>query len=248
MGIEFAPPEAPPGGGPGRLRQRLDERAALLQLAHPYVAHAIEQNSEATRDPIGRFNRTFEAIYGIIIGDLDTAIAAAQRVRAIHERVNGSIPEDVGPYARGHRYHANDAGALLWVHATLVDTSVAAWADFAAYFARTTAGDDLAVGGAARSIARALMTPASAAMRPAMRWFASLTAGMLPPRIREGFGLPFERADRLAVEASLRALRRGWPLVPERLRWRPEYLEALRRLADGQIGHAPTCRWSGRPA
>src|SRR5580658_11195706 len=41
-------------------------RAALLQLAHPYVAHAIEQHSETRRDPIGRFNRTFLHVYGMI--------------------------------------------------------------------------------------------------------------------------------------------------------------------------------------
>src|SRR3954471_16601706 len=83
-------------------------RAALLQLAHPYVAHAVEQHSETRRDPVGRFNRTFLHVYGMIFGDLDSAIEAARRVRGIHERVSGPIDEDVGRFARGHRYHANE--------------------------------------------------------------------------------------------------------------------------------------------
>lgn len=33
-------------------------RALLLQLAHPWVAAAIEQHSNVFADPIGRFHRT----------------------------------------------------------------------------------------------------------------------------------------------------------------------------------------------
>jgi len=243
-------------------------RAALLQLAHPYVAHAIAQHSATMRDPIGRFNRTFQALYSMIFGDLDTAVAAAWRVRDIHDRIHGAVDEDVGRYARGHRYHANDRGALLWVHATLVETAVMAfemgygplpaadkeayyaelkrtgalfglaedafprtWADFTAYCARTVASDEIAVGAPAREIARFLMAPSRPAMRPVMRWFEAFTAGMLPPRVRDGFGLRFGRAEQLVHAASLRAIRRGWAHIPARLRRRPEYTEAQRRLA-----------------
>lgn len=243
-------------------------RAALLQLAHPYVAHAIAHHSETTRDPIGRFNRTFQALYGMIFGTLETAVTAAWRVRGIHDRVHGTVDEDVGRYARGHRYHAGDADALFWVHATLVDTAVLAheagfgpmplsdkdayyqelkraaalfgiggdvmppdWTAFAAYFARMLESDALAVGRPAREIAGFLMAPARPVMRPAMRWYGTLTAGMLPPRLREAYGLPWGRADEVAYAASLRALRRGFPHIPTRVRWRPEYHEAMRRLA-----------------
>jgi uncharacterized protein (DUF2236 family) len=243
-------------------------RAALLQLAHPYVAHAIEQHSETKRDPVGRFNRTFLHVYDMIFGDLDAAFASARRVRGVHDGVHGVVGEDVGRFARGHRYHANDDGALLWVHATLIESSVMAfeigfgelsladkegyyqelrrfgrlfgladdrvpadWAAFTAYCARMCAGDTLAVGRPAREIAGFLLTAPSAPLVPLMRWYATLTAGMLPPRLREGYGLPFSRADALVYEGSLRALRRGWRRVPARLRLRPEYVEATRRLA-----------------
>lgn len=100
-------------------------RAALLQLAHPMVAYAIEQHSRTRADVVGRFRRTFEHVFAMMFGELDAAFAAARRVHKIHARIHGVIPEAVGGWAAGTPYHANDAGALRWVHATLVDTTLA---------------------------------------------------------------------------------------------------------------------------
>ncbi len=99
-------------------------RAALLQLAHPYVAHAIEQHSNTRTDLLGRFVRTFDNMFAVVFGDLETALRSAKRVHTYHSKVSGEIDEDVGPYARGHRYEANAEHALLWVQATLLDTSI----------------------------------------------------------------------------------------------------------------------------
>jgi uncharacterized protein (DUF2236 family) len=99
-------------------------RAALLQLAHPFVAHAIEQHSRTRADVVGRFQRTFRNVFAMVFGDLDDAFAAARRVHTIHTRVHGTLPIAVGPYAAGTPYHANHVDALRWVHATLVDTTI----------------------------------------------------------------------------------------------------------------------------
>lgn len=98
--------------------------AALLQLAHPYVAHAVDQHSQTRTDPLGRFTRTFTHVFAMVFGDLETAVGSARRVHAVHRSIRGAITEDVGRFARGHRYLANDPEALLWVHATLVDTAL----------------------------------------------------------------------------------------------------------------------------
>jgi uncharacterized protein (DUF2236 family) len=274
--------------GPGTMTWRISResvvflgaaRAALLQLAHPYVAHAIDQHSETKRDPVGRFNRTFSNVYGMVFGDLEAALGAARRVRGVHDHIGGPIGEDVGRFARGHRYHAHDAGALVWVWTTLIETAVMtyeigfgaltadereayyresvrfAWlfgvpeeavpptfAEFQAYSARMVQSDELAVGAPAREMGRFLLSGPSRTLRPFMRWYTTLTAGLLPARIREGYGLPFSRADEVVYDASLRAIRRGWPLIPPRLRRRPEYFEALRRLegrpAPDRVGRA----------
>ncbi len=99
-------------------------RAALLQLAHPYVAWGIEQHSRTREDPFGRFRRTFLHVFRMVFGDLDTALDAARAVHATHTRIEGEIEQAAGPFAAGQRYRANEPEALLWVHATLWDTSV----------------------------------------------------------------------------------------------------------------------------
>jgi uncharacterized protein (DUF2236 family) len=99
-------------------------RAALLQLAHPVVAYAIAHHSRTRADVAGRFRRTFRSVFAMVFGDLDEAFRAARRVHAIHATVHGTIPEAVGGWAAGTPYRANDAEALRWVHATLVDTTL----------------------------------------------------------------------------------------------------------------------------
>ncbi len=99
-------------------------RAALLQLAHPFVAYAIADHSHTRTDIVGRFQRTFHNVFAMIFGDLDDALRAARRVHAVHSRIHGTLPERVGGWPAGTPYHANDAEALRWVHATLVDTTI----------------------------------------------------------------------------------------------------------------------------
>ncbi len=100
-------------------------RAALLQLAHPMVAHAIDDHSRTRADVAGRFQRTFRNVFSMVFGDLEDAFAAARRVHAIHTRVHGVLPAAAGRWPAGTPYHANDIDSLRWVHATLVDTTIA---------------------------------------------------------------------------------------------------------------------------
>ncbi len=99
-------------------------RAALLQLAHPFVAHSVDQHSKTRTDPLGRFKRTFENVYAIVFGDQDQALRSSRRVHAIHQRIVGTVTEDVGAFKKGTPYAANDPEALLWVHATLIDSGL----------------------------------------------------------------------------------------------------------------------------
>lgn len=99
-------------------------RAALLQLAHPMVAHAVDQHSRTRTDVAGRFQRTFRNVFAMVFGDLDDAIAAARRVHSVHTRIHGTLPERAGRWEAGTPYHANDIESLRWVHATLMDTTI----------------------------------------------------------------------------------------------------------------------------
>jgi uncharacterized protein (DUF2236 family) len=102
-------------------------RAALLQLAHPWVAVALEQHSSLMNDPIARFHGTFRVVFTMIFGTREQALRASEWLYNLHTRVEGALPDAVAGYARGSRYEANSVPALRWVYATLVDSAVKAY-------------------------------------------------------------------------------------------------------------------------
>jgi len=99
-------------------------RALLLQTAHPFVAHAVQQHSKVKTDTHGRGVRTFKNVLAMTFGDLDAAFRAARRVHTVHEKIHGFINERNGRFDNGAPYDANDDEALLWVHATLWESSM----------------------------------------------------------------------------------------------------------------------------
>ena len=105
-------------------------RAALLQLAHPWVAAALQQHSNLMHDAIGRFHSTFRVIYTMLFGSRSQALAASRQLYRVHTFIQGELPENVGAYTRQEHYAANEVSALRWVFATLVESAVLAH-DFA---------------------------------------------------------------------------------------------------------------------
>lgn len=103
-------------------------RAALLQLAHPWVAAAIAEHSTVMGDPIGRFHNTFRVVFTVIFGSLDQALAAARALHRLHTSIRGEMTEPVAAWPQGSHYEANEIRALRWVHATLIESAVLAYA------------------------------------------------------------------------------------------------------------------------
>src|SRR5665213_385773 len=121
-------------------------RAALLQLAHPWVATALGQHSNLMEKPIARFHNTFRIVFTMIFGSLGQATAAARHLYSLHTRIQGEMPHDVAAYRHGSHYQANEIAALRWVYATLVESAVMAYecvlppldaAELEAYFAES---------------------------------------------------------------------------------------------------------------
>ena len=102
-------------------------RALLLQLAHPWVAAAIAEHSTTLDDPIGRFHQTFRVMFTVSFGSVEQAITVARHLHLRHQSIHGTMPETVGAFAQGSRYEANEVHALLWVYATLIDSTVIAY-------------------------------------------------------------------------------------------------------------------------
>ena len=102
-------------------------RAALLQLAHPWVTAALAQHSSLLQDPIARFQNTFRIVFTIIFGSAGQAFAAARHLHTLHTRIRGEMPQGAGRWTTGSHYEANSVAALRWVHATLVESAVLAY-------------------------------------------------------------------------------------------------------------------------
>jgi uncharacterized protein (DUF2236 family) len=121
--------------GPGSVSWRIDREmivlaggscALLMQAAHPVVAAGVVEHSTYATDPFGRILRTLLTSYAVVFGTRSEADAALRRVNAIHASVRGRLPNADGTYS------ALDPEALLWVHATLVDTALRVYARFVA--------------------------------------------------------------------------------------------------------------------
>lgn len=101
-------------------------RAALLQLAHPWVVAALAEHSTVMDRPIARFHNTFRIVFTMVFGALDQALAASRHLYTLHTRIRGTMTEDVARWKRGSHYEANEIAALRWVFATLVESAVLA--------------------------------------------------------------------------------------------------------------------------
>jgi uncharacterized protein (DUF2236 family) len=121
--------------GPGSLAWRIDREvmvlaggscALLMQAAHPVVAAGVFEHSTYATDPFGRLRRTLTTSFDVVFGSRSRAEAAIRRVNAFHSAVRGRRPDDGSPYT------ALDPEALLWVHATLIDTALRVFGRFVA--------------------------------------------------------------------------------------------------------------------
>jgi uncharacterized protein (DUF2236 family) len=90
-------------------------RALLLQLAHPLVAAGVEEHSDFRADPWRRLQGTLRSYLTIVYGTTTAAQAEIRRLNGLHRSIAGA------------GYTARDPDLSLWVHATLVDTTMAAF-------------------------------------------------------------------------------------------------------------------------
>src|SRR5580698_10623258 len=95
-------------------------RALMIQALHPLAMAGVDQHSDWRADPVGRLAATSAYLATITFGERAAAERAAARVRAVHKRVSGTDDQTGKPYAAG------DPALLLFVHAALVDSNLAA--------------------------------------------------------------------------------------------------------------------------
>lgn len=88
-------------------------RALLLQIAHPSVAAGVADHSDFRTDPWRRLAGTLRSYLTIVYGSTGAARAEIRRLNALHRTI------------RGVGYSARDPDLSLWVHATLIDSTIA---------------------------------------------------------------------------------------------------------------------------
>ena len=119
--------------GPGSVAWRLHRepamlvgglRALIVQALHPLAIAAVADHSDYKSDVWGRYARTSNYVVTTIFGSRRQAEALGARVRAIHRPIRGVDRVTGRPYA------ADDPVLLLWIHATLVESFLAAYRRF----------------------------------------------------------------------------------------------------------------------
>jgi uncharacterized protein (DUF2236 family) len=231
-------------------------RALLMQLAHPSVAAGVAEHSGFPDHAFERLWRTLDTSLEIAFGDTEQSARAAERVNAVHRRVQGSS------------YDALDPELLLWVHATTVDSALAAHdlfvgglsgsereryyremkrqavlfqippavlpgnlGEFRRYMARQL--PRLEVTDEARGLAADVLSPpVPLSLRPAASAFRQITVGMLPEPLRDAYGLPWGGLRRRALGATGALTRRLLPVLPDLIRRWPHVRAAERRVAS----------------
>jgi uncharacterized protein (DUF2236 family) len=223
-------------------------RALLMQLAHPKVAAGVDDHSDFRTRPIRRLRRTVLMTMAIVFGERETALAAARAVNQVHARVRGddyraldpnlllwvhatlvdsalvTYQAFVGPLTAADRedfyQESKLAGELLGIP---LDRFPERLRDFHEYVERMIAGGEVHVTPRAKELGRLVVRPPLRLVPgPVLVPFAVVTAGLLPPALREAYGLAWgprqQRAFRLAVAAVPRIVAltppvlRVWPL------------------------------------
>ena len=119
--------------GPGSMAWQLHKEPALLvgglralmvQALHPLAIAAVEDHSDYKADVWGRYARTSNYVVTTIFGTTRQAEALGSRVREVHRPIHGIDRVTGLPYA------ADDPVLLLWIHATLVESFLAAYRRF----------------------------------------------------------------------------------------------------------------------
>ena len=103
-------------------------RSLLLQIAHPLVAEGVDQHSAFRADPWSRLAATVRSYLRVVYGTAPAARAEIARLNRMHRTIVGPVRDPAAAAATSAiGYEARDPELSLWVHATLVDSTIVAY-------------------------------------------------------------------------------------------------------------------------
>lgn len=99
------------------------QRALLLGAAHPlnYLGTIVSTRGKGA--PFGRLSHTGKVFETVFFGTRAEADRALAHVHPLHERVRGTLSEQVGKWPAGSEYSAYDPALMLWTIAVMFDSS-----------------------------------------------------------------------------------------------------------------------------
>jgi len=230
--------------------------AILMQFAHPMVAAGVRDHSRFETDPVGRLRRTFDLTLTWVFGSRDQALEAARVVNRRHDTVNGPGYSAKDPelllwvqatlvYAAIRAYRAfvaplsdedanryyedtKEIGVLLGLSPSMYPPDLAA---LNGYIEAMIDAGEVRVSADALRMGRIVQQPHFPGVpRMAFTPLKTITAGLLPPRLREQYGLAWRRPDRLLFESCQAILPAFLRITPAPIRFLPPARQAYRRL------------------
>ncbi|HEY3084027.1 MAG TPA: oxygenase MpaB family protein [Candidatus Dormibacteraeota bacterium] len=218
-------------------------RALLMQLAHPKVAAGVNEHSDFRWKPVRRLRRTVRMTMAIVFGDRDTALAAARAVNQTHTRVRGREYRALDPdlllwvhatlvdsalvtyetfvkrlttHEREDFYQESKLlGELLGIPRERFPHSLR---DFDDYRESMLAGP-VTVSPLALELGALVLRPKLRLLPgPAMIPFEIVTAGLMPPALREEYGLAWGQAQQRLFRLLVMAVPRLVAVTPPVLR------------------------------
>ena len=223
-------------------------RALLLQLAHPGVAAGVAEHSDFRSDAFSRLRQTVAAMSRVEFGTEDQAREVADGLEAVHERVVGPgyratdpalqlwvhatlVDTNLRTYSRFFGALTPDEAERYYQEMTLVaqvlgiprDAQPADLAALRRYMQAMVAS--LEVTETARELAHHVLNPPwGPAVGPALALHRSVTAGLLPARIRRQYGLRWDWPGHFALQGATALARLVLPRVPGPVRRAPGLL------------------------
>jgi uncharacterized protein (DUF2236 family) len=214
--------------------------ALLLQMLHPAALAGVWDHSRFREDRTGRLRRTAQFIAGTTYGGRAEAERLIARVRAVHTRISGVLPD-------GTPYRADDPDLLLWVHVAESWCFLEAYRRYRdpllpsaradRYFAEVAIIADR-LGAAPAPRTRRDADTYLHAMRPALR-FDARTQDVATTLLAPGPGDPATPVSRLIVDAAIDLL------PPWAARMHGFHLGVRRHVARaGLAGMGTVLRWA----
>jgi uncharacterized protein (DUF2236 family) len=99
------------------------QRALCIGALMPLNYVGTSQHSYAKLTPFKRLVHTGKAFETIYFGSREDADKVLAYVSKLHDRVNGTLPEDAGVTPAGTPYSAYDPALMLWTVAVIADSS-----------------------------------------------------------------------------------------------------------------------------